>query len=230
MPHSCMGNSNVLFAISLGMARTIWGYVCWRMLLLGLGNLSKRNVPIIKIPGEMDIKFIQTNKLKQSSRGIYSLGTAGGVQKLKEIPSWSCVFFCFSWIGTKQLLHHMPIGLARSKPAWPLPIQWIPDQEQAWARQGGWRGMHASNHASTGKALKKAWKHPFPEALKLSNNGRKHIEWSLMLVQEIYGEGMVVVKHGGISDSRIARANNFSSPFRCCWRERIEDKKGYENS
>ena len=80
MPHSCMCNSNVLFAISLGMANSI-------RVLLGLGNLSKRNVPIIKIPGEMDIKFIQTNKLKQSSRGIYSLGTAGGVQKLKEIPS-----------------------------------------------------------------------------------------------------------------------------------------------
>ena len=76
--------------------------------------------------------------------------------------------------------------------------------------------MHASSHALTEKPLKKGLKTPFPEALKLSNNAREHIELSLMLVQEIYGEGMVVVKHGGISDSRTARANNFSSPFRCC--------------
>jgi len=57
--------------------------------------------------------------------------------------------------------------------------------------------MHASSHALTEKPLKKGLKTPFPEALKLSNNAREHIELSLMLVQEIYGEGMVIVKHGG---------------------------------
>jgi len=70
--------------------------------------------------------------------------------------------FCFSWIGTKQLLHHMPIGLARSKPAWPLPIQWIPDQEQAWARQGGVEGHACIKPCIDRKSFEEGLKTPFP--------------------------------------------------------------------
>jgi hypothetical protein len=68
------------------------------MLLLGLGNSSKRNVPIIEILGGMDIKFIEANKLKQSSRGIYSL-VPQGVQKAERFLPDLCFFFFFAFPG-----------------------------------------------------------------------------------------------------------------------------------
>jgi hypothetical protein len=115
------------------------------MLLLGLGNSSKRNVPIIEILGGMDIKFIEANKLKQSSRGIYSL-VPQGVQKAERFLPDLCFFFCFSRIATRQLLQRIPNGLARSKRAWPLPVRSNPDQEQAWATRGEIACTHQTMH------------------------------------------------------------------------------------
>jgi len=53
-----------------------------------------KTASIIKIPSEMDMKSIETNKRKQSGRGIYSLGTAG-VQKLKDVFLILCLFLLF---------------------------------------------------------------------------------------------------------------------------------------
>lgn len=102
---------------------------------------------------------------------------------------WSSCLFCFSKIGTKELLHQIHNDLARLKYAFPLPIQTNPDHEQAWATSG------ENDMQQSKKPLNKGLKTPSSKAWNSQNNSREHI--SLMLVQEIYSEGMVVVEHGG---------------------------------
>jgi hypothetical protein len=93
MPYSCICNSNGIFAISLSMAKQYT--VCMLAnVTIGIREFREKTAPIIKIPSEMDIKSIETNKRKQSSRGIYSLGTAG-VQKLKDVFLILCLFLLF---------------------------------------------------------------------------------------------------------------------------------------
>lgn len=91
--------------------------------------------------------------------------------------------------------------------------------------------MHASNNAATEKHWRKVWNN-FLEAQKLSNNSKERTVLNLMLVQEIYSEGMVVVKHGGSPIPALLGWRNSSSLSLLLKEvdlrlERIDDEKGY---
>jgi hypothetical protein len=108
---------------------------------IGIGEFKQKRCPNNQNSRRNGYKVHPDQQAKTIKSGHLFSWYRRGVQKLKDF-FLILLLFCFSWIGTKQLLHHMPVGPARSKRAWPLPIQWIPDQEQARATRGWGACMH----------------------------------------------------------------------------------------